>query len=126
MAMPLLVIVLCCIPGSRVFVLQHCQCRFPGGSKSRCVSCMQACLLQGNILTRSSLLTVANNVLQDCLPVVTLLFRIQGKELVDLLYAATSKAVRGCKLLQVAMMALQLMLVEVSAVPTQVCIADHL
>ena len=51
------------------------------------------------------------------MPVATIVYRIQGKELVDLLYAATDKDVRGCKLLQVAMLALQLQLQPVSAAP---------
>lgn len=51
--------------------------------------------------------------MQGCLPVVTILFRIQGKDVADLLYAATDKDVRGCKLLQVAMLALQLHLHQV-------------
>ncbi|KAL3151804.1 hypothetical protein ABBQ38_012772 [Trebouxia sp. C0009 RCD-2024] len=74
------------------------------------MSSMQTCLLKRNTQKRSILLTVATNVLQDCLPVVTILFRIQGKDLADLLYAATDRDLRGCKLLQIAMMALQLQL----------------
>lgn len=47
------------------------------------------------------------------MPVITIIFRIMGEEVADLLYADTDVDLRGRKLLQVAMLALQLDLSQV-------------
>lgn len=62
---------------------------------------------------RHFVLTVAITVLQGCLAVSTIVYRILGKDLVDVLYAATHEDLQGCRLMQVAMLALQLQLHEV-------------
>lgn len=51
--------------------------------------------------------------MQNCLPLATIIFRIQGEDLVDLLYVGTDEDLRGCGLMQVAMLALQLELAKV-------------
>lgn len=55
----------------------------------------------------------ASTVLQDCLAVSTIVYRIQGKDLADVLYAGTHRELERLKLMQVAMLALQLQLDEV-------------
>ena len=62
---------------------------------------------------RQFVLRVTITVLQGCLAVSTIVCRILGKDLVDGLYAGTHEDLQGCKLMQVAMLALQLQLQEV-------------
>ena len=50
---------------------------------------------------------------QDCKPVSTVIFRVQGPELADLLYAGTDLDLWGCKLLQMLMSFVQLQLQQV-------------
>ena len=50
-------------------------------------------------------------VMQECTPVSTVILRVQGTELADLLYAGTD--LWGCKLLQMLMSSLQLQLQQV-------------
>ena len=54
------------------------------------------------------------SIVQGCLPVTTIIFRIVGEEVADLLYADTNIDLRRRKLLQIAMLALQLDLSQVS------------
>ena len=58
--------------------------------------------------------------------VVTIIYRIQGKDIVDLQYAATDKDLRGCKLLQIAMLALQLHLDQVRTAPSNLHIVSDM
>jgi len=51
--------------------------------------------------------------LQDCRPVSTVIFRVQGPDLADLLYAGTDTDLWGCKLLQILMSSVQLQLQQV-------------
>ena len=51
--------------------------------------------------------------LQDCRPVSTVIFRVQGPDLADLLYAGTDTELRGCKLLQIFMSSVQQQLQQV-------------
>ena len=51
--------------------------------------------------------------MQGCRAVCTILFRVQGPDLVDLLYAGTDEDLRGCKLLQLLMAFLQFQWKEV-------------
>ena len=51
--------------------------------------------------------------LQECTPVSTVIFRVQGPELADLLYAGTDLDLWGCKLLQMLMSSVQLQLQQV-------------
>ncbi len=51
--------------------------------------------------------------LQDCTPVSTVIFRVQGPDLADLLYAGTDTNLWGCKLLQILMSSVQLQLQQV-------------
>ena len=67
-----------------------------------------------------SVLTNISDVMRDCLPVATIIYRILGKDLADLLYAGTDEDQRGCKLMRVAMLALQLQ--HVRSAPLSHCI----
>lgn len=51
--------------------------------------------------------------LQECLPLCTIIFRIQGEDVSDLCYAYTDMDLLGCKLLQLAMLELQMVLAKV-------------
>lgn len=51
--------------------------------------------------------------MQDCLPLGTIVFRIMGEDVADILYADTDVDLRGYRLMQVAMLVLQLELNEV-------------
>ena len=52
--------------------------------------------------------------MQECKAVSTVIFRVQGPDLVDLLYAGTDQELWGCKLLQVLMSFLQVKWKEVA------------
>ncbi len=52
-------------------------------------------------------------LLQDCKPVSTVVFRVQGPDLADLLYAGTDPDLWGCKLLQILTSSVQLQLQKV-------------
>ena len=51
--------------------------------------------------------------LQDCRPVSTVIFWVQGPDLADLLYAGTGTELWGCKLLQILMSSVQQQLQQV-------------
>lgn len=68
------------------------------------------------MMLHARLHAIANSgqcLMQGCLPLSTIIFRIMGEEVADLLYADTNIDLRGRKLLQVAMLALQLDLSQV-------------
>lgn len=77
-------------------------------------------------------LQTCEHVLQECLPVCTIIFRVQGEDVADLCYADTDVDLRGCKLLQVAVLVLQMELAKVcmflsaAAAPLICCALLHL
>lgn len=66
--------------------------------------------------TDRSALQPYGHVLQECLPLCTLIFRVQSKDVADLCYADTDSDLRGYKLMQVAMLVLQMQLAKVPMV----------